>query len=836
MRMCQRHTKIYIYICVCWFEPNSLPNLSIVVTIDSSITTFSGYICSLGSNSENFSRISTKMSTKMSTPEPVGLASMPPEVMLEIISYLPRRRDWLSLARSCQHVSSIVTAELTKYSLTVTGDRSYSCWYACVHANLDLLRRHLAHDPNVVHYLFPRETFQSMTGHRDSGDGFRLVRSSNKWKPDGNEMTPLAIAVIAGNYTVVQELLAKGANPNRTGAEPSSTGLLRYPIHWAVCSRKSNSIAIIKALGKYSANLNTEHRDLDIGMGIGQMWRGESCAPIFLLLMLQKPRARTQGQTTCEMFNHDFQQLQKFRLQQLTALLKSGADPNIKYPETDMTPVLFLLSSLNEYSPSFYFSSILQTREEEREQSEIVSDTVISFLETLHSFGSDLNKSGDTFTYRSSPTTYMYRVPEEFDRNIFLRGRTPLLMACRLHDDYKKFLIPWFIVNGARTDMLTAEGTTMLMEFCQSRFADISLFKKILTIRDHPHINFTGPQGRTAFHYLCANPRITPRVKVQAIKLMFSIWADPTLVSEEGHTPCGEIEKTKSDAFMFDESVELLKKYDEKWKTHLRGCMTCRCGSTCGGGGQLRGPHPDGDYRPGPSSSSRPGPSRGGSSRRGSSTTSRGSSTPQTSSNRGSSHQSPFHRGSTTTDRGSLASNNNRGAPSQGPSHRGAPSQRSSDQGPSRRGYPSRNRYLHHLGGLDRNRVPASFFEDHPAPQGPPSSRGSHTPGQFAQGPPDRGSSVRGSSTSTRASPAQVSSNRGAQQNQGSSSTRGSSAQDSSSALEGNNNRSAAARGGHQSTPNGPRGNGRGNGRGYGRGYGRGGRGGRGGQGGRVEN
>ncbi|KAI0544796.1 hypothetical protein F4679DRAFT_600335 [Xylaria curta] len=448
---------------------------------------------------------------RMTMQEPASLATAPAEILINILGYLRVKKDWLCLARSCRRVSNFVVAELDKYAV---GDGDYyAVWYACVANKPTILLRHIAFDATIVNRHFTKDFRRKARRIRRNTKYGTQCRFDPERRVFGKGMTPLSVAIIAGNKAIVQLLLANGADPNRR--DLASARMPWWPIHWAVVSEYESSVAIIKMLGAHSVNTNTPHKD--------PTDRHIYRAPIFKLLELQKPRWDNidERETNCEEFNNDLWQLQGLRLRQLEALLlQCRANPNIVNDPTTREwkmPVFHLLEALENYRPSFYFHDSLKLSHEVDTQVDVVNDIVMLFLDKLRDFGAHIRAIG-YFGWRY---------------------QTPLHAACRLNDGHKP-IIDWFLRNGVSINSLDSSGCTPLIAYCDSGFKDLGLFRKFLS--NGPLINHSDFDGRTALHYLCANRDLTPQVMEKAVKIMLDRGADPTFISNQGLVPAQELD------------------------------------------------------------------------------------------------------------------------------------------------------------------------------------------------------------------------------------------------------------------------------------------------------
>ncbi|KAI1124071.1 hypothetical protein F5Y10DRAFT_250467 [Nemania abortiva] len=468
------------------------------------------------------------------------LAAMPPEIVLNILAALEENRDWLALARTCRRLSNVAVPELDKYA--VTAGEYYAVWYACAASKPAILLRHIALDPAVVDRYFARSFY-----HEGAGSAF------------GRDMTPLAVAAVAGRDAIVRLLLAHGADANRPDRRPVlENAVLWYPINWAVACEHESSVSIIRMLNAHSANVNQV--PVDLTDSATECARGIKCAPIFRVLMLQTPHAdplRRSQSTSCETYNNDLRRQQSVRLHQLVALLENGADPNQRYDWDFVTPIFFLLTSLATYSPSFYFSDRLMLSHEADDQARLVNEIAVSFLDTLRDFGADVFKLGNVYFYR-----------QRLARSISAAWlETPLHAACRLNDRHKP-IIHWFLRNGASINSLGKAKSTPLMAYCGSKFTDVEQFRQFLKCA--PSINHQDILGRTALHDLCDNDELRPQVKEKAVRMLLNRGADPTILSNEGRVPGQGIESTGTRITPYEDVLLMLREATEKWEARRR--------------------------------------------------------------------------------------------------------------------------------------------------------------------------------------------------------------------------------------------------------------------------
>ncbi|KAI2638432.1 ankyrin repeat-containing domain protein [Xylaria nigripes] len=449
-----------------------------------------------------------------------SLITMPTEIILIILGNLEKKKDWAALAGTCRGISSIVGAELDKFNLEDTS--SYALWYACAKNNQAVLTRIIANEPNLVNSYFTTSFF-----HEELDQYL------------GRNMTPLCVAILAGHKELVESLLEKGANANKPDRKPIQYNqTCRYPIHWAASSKHPSSAAIIDLLAAYSTDMNQMPQLPRVEEPNFEYQKGTDCAPIFQVLLLDKPiqhSSRRHIPTCATTFDDDLRKLQAVRLTQLRALISHGANVNLPYSWDAVTPIFFLLYNLDKYMPSFYYSDYLASGSDKDVQIALINDIVTAFLDVLYAAGADINALGNEyFEYfgnrRARSVAAMF--PE-----------TPLHAACRLQDCYKPVIF-WFLDHGANVNALSKPLVTPLMSYCYGDFADLLLFCRFIRsgAASEEVINRQDALGWTALHHACANMYISTVVKAKTVKILLLYGANPTIVCNKGKRPAAEID------------------------------------------------------------------------------------------------------------------------------------------------------------------------------------------------------------------------------------------------------------------------------------------------------
>ncbi|KAJ8114840.1 hypothetical protein ONZ43_g4807 [Nemania bipapillata] len=372
----------------------------------------------VGAISENLDE-SVGQSTIQKAAKRAQLASLPNELLLEVLKWLDKR-DWLTLARTCRRLANFSAPELDRYTLRRGDDYGYALWYACAVGKPDVLLRQIFLDSAVIHGHF-QHNFTHKT----------LTRAI------GKNMTPLAVAIASGNHTIARLLLAHGADPDGPDSRPVLCNLVLYhPIHWAVTSPLESSIPIIQALRACSVDMN--QLPTDTTHGTSAEAKSMLFAPIFRALTLEKP-------LSCRIYV----------AASSLALLACGADPDVRYSGDGETPIFFLLGNLAHYTPSFYFSDRLILSHEAKAQADLINDIVASFLDTLHRFGANLNLLSNIHCF----WWFLNQGPMINSQDI--EGRTALHELCdneHLGPQVKEKTVAMLLKRGADPTLLDVEG------------------------------------------------------------------------------------------------------------------------------------------------------------------------------------------------------------------------------------------------------------------------------------------------------------------------------------------------------------------------------------------
>ncbi|KAI1327090.1 ankyrin repeat-containing domain protein [Xylariaceae sp. FL0255] len=432
-----------------------------------------------------------------------NLSTLAPELLLCIAKHLPTLSDKLHLAQTSRTLSLILIQTL--YEEDAESGDNHALWWACRYGNVGMLRNLIQRDPTIVHYMFK-------------------VNHEKHKSLDKNtaQLSSLSVATRAYSFECVEVLLAGGANPNK-GDEGSRFWL---PIHWALRRASSDSVRFIELLRERGADLDKTpdpakvlalrkprfymHRTLD-------HVQGYTHAPIFLTLKLDKPVLKSHNNIDAKRFefNNLFAQYCQKRHEQLITLLENGADANLKHADFQVTPIFYLLSSVDRFGVSFYDDVLMGHPSQVMEQSSIMHNAVGLMLQTLKRYGASFEEPCG----QCCPNDFQWSADD-----------TPIHMACRF-DNCDKPIVFWFLDHGVPVDLATPSGRTPLMEFCNGTSFKMDMLKTLMQYR--PNVNLQDKDGNTALHVACANPSIYA-IREDTVKLLLKHGADPSILDNCG--------------------------------------------------------------------------------------------------------------------------------------------------------------------------------------------------------------------------------------------------------------------------------------------------------------
>ncbi|KAI1078986.1 ankyrin repeat-containing domain protein [Whalleya microplaca] len=449
-----------------------------------------------------------------------GILYLSQDLFPSITSQLSQS-DKSRLALACRDLYGCVNPLLYDDD-RVRGD-NHALWWACHKNKMGTLVKVILRNKAVVNYHF-RE-MHSLPGKDLNGSG--------------KHTTPLVVALRAGHNRIVAALVSSGADVNLPDNNPALHHTrCWYPINWVVDNAKvgQQPEKAIEYLHSRGADMNkfpldsctnTIHKIEDKkGEYEGDQllkYAGDS-APIFRALSLAPPETTEAKQRICTAFdfNKDLQKLLDLRLRQVAALLKAGADPNIRDPATGHTPLFHILITLARYQPSFYFNIRLADRgEKDAQLCEIVMPYVLSFMQELVNWGANVNVSCKG------------RVTSTSD----LEELTPLHIACGLHE-HNEPLVDFLLEFGADINACAENGRTPLYRCRYAFFKDLDVLKRLMQkgTERNQNLNHQDNLGQTILHLLCSD-FVCPLHRLEStIRLLVSRGADASIRDHSGRT------------------------------------------------------------------------------------------------------------------------------------------------------------------------------------------------------------------------------------------------------------------------------------------------------------
>ncbi|KAI0002854.1 ankyrin repeat-containing domain protein [Xylariaceae sp. FL0662B] len=432
---------------------------------------------------------------------------LPQELFPYVTGHLSQREK-SSLARTCRHLYFSVNPLLYDHD-RVHGD-NHALWWACSKNEMSTLVKVLLRNTDVVNHHF-REMHSLPKRHR-------VILGEN--------VTPLVVALQAGHNKIAAGLVKNGADVNIPDKNPVlSHTRCWYPINWVVDTVKvgQQPEKAIEYLRSHGANINqvpkdseNKYYDLSGNPRPPNRHHGDSF-PIFRALSLAPP-PKSQAMSTATAYNKDFCKLLDLRLAQMIALLKAGADPNIRDPDTGYTPLFHTLAAVEKYKPTFNFDMICaSTYEKETQLYEVIMPYVLKFLQELVRWGADVNVFG---TKKISPARQ-----EEL---------TPLHLVCGLDERFEPLTL-FLLESGAHINAVADNGRTPLFYYNFSSMRDARSLNRF--IEKGAKLNHQDDLGQTILHFVYASELVGPAHLLELVnRVLLSYGADLNIEDRGGRT------------------------------------------------------------------------------------------------------------------------------------------------------------------------------------------------------------------------------------------------------------------------------------------------------------
>ncbi|KAI0105873.1 ankyrin [Daldinia grandis] len=437
------------------------------------------------------------------------LTGMPLEIILATAKYMSQATK-ACLAQTCSGLSTAM--DIALYDQDSKEDW-HGLWWACVNNESKLLRRIINYNPSLVNYHFRKahtiKLLPSTSKH------LMKVCAKHKGADFSIYLSPLTVAIRFGSFDAFTTVLKLGANAN---AAVLSCGMgpdkLWAPIHWAIRLTKSGKDFedCVGLLVKYGANLN--QTTLLPGV-IGRL--GEDVPLLDVIDFHPYFREGCKDSYPDALFKIQLQD----RLSKARVLLRFGANPNFRDPNSSETPIFKAALSLSSYNPKSPFAGqIALSHDIKRVYEEVVVVYALQLFKTLIDRGGDLS--------------------------ISCRGTTALHLLCKRSEEYRA-LIYYLLQKGAGINAPDMDGRSPIYQY-----VIYPRHHTLLTefIKQGANVNHRDYKGRTPLHAVCAEFRTCNSMLQDTIEALLANGADPTLRDNEGNTAHALLEAQRQPAWV----------------------------------------------------------------------------------------------------------------------------------------------------------------------------------------------------------------------------------------------------------------------------------------------
>ncbi|KAF3069658.1 Serine/threonine-protein phosphatase 6 regulatory ankyrin repeat subunit C [Daldinia childiae] len=436
------------------------------------------------------------------------LARMPMEIILEIAKHMSQATK-ACLAQTCRDFSVIMDVAL--YDQDSKEDR-HALWWACVNSEYRLLQRIIKYDPTLVNYHFQR--VHTMKVIPSTPEHLHDLCSRFNGSEFSIRLTPLTVAIRFGSFHAFTTLLKLGADVNDPApSNGMGAGKLWFPIHWLfrITTGNKDFEECFSLLINHGANVNQAPLLYQAPLLPGITGKRGDGIPLLGVIDF-KPRFERGVWEPHPTARYEDQL--KDRFGKAMVLLRSGAKPNLRDPESSYTPIFKAARCLDSYNPKAPFNGEIALRHDvKRVYEEVVLVHALKLFKALIDYGGNPNTSCD--------------------------GTTALHVLCK-HSQEHRDLILYLLREGANINGSDENGRTPIYEYVMYP-NNHKLLREF--IKQGANVHHRDFQGRTPLHVACADYKFSHAKLFDTIVALLENGTDPTLVDKEGNTPLDLLDK-----------------------------------------------------------------------------------------------------------------------------------------------------------------------------------------------------------------------------------------------------------------------------------------------------
>ncbi|KAI1448863.1 ankyrin repeat-containing domain protein [Annulohypoxylon stygium] len=430
--------------------------------------------------------------------KPRGIATIPPEMLQHIASYLPQQSR-SRLGQTCRGFSILMRDCIFEDD---KHDDFHILWWACAKNEPGVIDDWLTRDPTLVHYRFKQSHESNQVVHRVSRD-----------------VTPLVVAMLSGKLESFINLLQWGADVNLrdeypcpTDSDPNTMRLIGHrrqwmPLNYAVSwlSPGPNFHVVISLLAKFGANLNQAP--------LMMLWDtvDQESSPGDDMVLFDQLSLRIQSSELGYATLDDLKNIYRRKKDCVVTLLLCGADAKAVDPYTHHTTPYRIASLMVNYQPP----KKPKTRTFEKAMIDHVIIPYCEFLlKMMVNAGASLTQPGWDYGHGF---------------------RTPLHALCIKADRFEHTIF-WMLEHGVDINIRDSYGRTPIYDMVSIAPWDLSVLTRF--IRQGANLHHRDNLMRTPLHSACFDGNRNSQEKQRLlIKILLQHGADPTSRDLDDKTP-----------------------------------------------------------------------------------------------------------------------------------------------------------------------------------------------------------------------------------------------------------------------------------------------------------